>query len=183
MKKWLIASAAIVLAFAATPYGLTAISYALIPPQNGYFRYTDIGDMGRFDIPGVYWKRWGSILGNVSPRRNGSDEKWELVRDKGRRYFLYDARNEFDGTVTFNRTEMILRHADGEEAHYPRVLNLWEILAEYRKSNDQKMSHGLLAPLREEHERQIVARMKERNISINPAAIAQRRPPVITPPV
>ena len=183
MKKWLIALAGIVLVVAATSYGLTAISYTFIPPEHGYFRDYQNIDMHRREMYWQYWKCWGPIIGWISPRQNMSSERWELVRDTGHRYFIYDERNECDGTLTFTRTEMILRHLDGSEKHYSRVLNLWEILTEYRKAEDNKTSFARLAPRRDEHEQCILARMKERNINIRPDAVAQRRPPVIAPPV
>jgi len=130
-----------------------------------------------------YWKCSGTMVGSTNIRHNYSSERWELVHDSGHRHFLYDARNEFDGVITFTRTEMIFHEQGGEERHYPRVLDLWDIWFDHRKASGERTRHRSLAADREEHQRRITARMQERGISISPAKNAQRRPPVLKSPV
>ena len=177
MKKALLAFGGVVLAWAAAWYGPVAISFAAIPSEHGYFRYYENFDMRRIEAYWNYWKCSGTMIESDDLRQNRSGEEWELVRDAGHRYFRYDARNEFDGVLTFTRTEMILSVPGGSERRYSRVLDLWEIWNDHRKWDGQEKIRSRLEPRREEHLQRIAARMKERGITVSPAVIAQRRPP------
>lgn len=182
MKKALLALGGVIFACATAWYGPAVVSYAIIPPEHGYFRYYENLDMERRgEVYWNYWKCTGNMVEWGDLRQNRSGEEWELVRDAGHRYFRYDARNEFAGVLTFTRTEMVLTDPDGGERRYQRVVDLWEIWKDRMKGNSQDMIRSLLAPRRQEHLQRIAARMKERGIRVSPAMMAQRRPPVIAP--
>jgi len=161
-------------------FGPMAISYALIPPERGYFRYYQSSDFEHREIYWNYWEGKGTTIAASDIRQGYFHETWELVPDHGHRHFAYDARNEFAGMLTFTRTEMVFQGTDGKQQHYPRELDLRVIWAD-RKIGPDAPRVRLLAASREEHHRLIAARMQARGLAVSPDQIAQRRPPVLNP--
>ncbi|MBS0632112.1 MAG: hypothetical protein JSS11_09380 [Verrucomicrobia bacterium] len=163
-------------------YGPAAVSYLLIPPEHGVFRYYQTYSSS----VRPYWEYWSvedGCLVSQDFRRNDFRETWEIVHGDSSRFYLYDNRNEHDGEVIFTRTEMIVRQLSGREYHYPRVLDLWEIWRE--KYGFYAGIDGLgpvhyerLAPERAAYDATIARRMKQQGLTVSPAVNARRRPPL-----
>jgi hypothetical protein len=181
MKQWLIAAGAIaMLAAAASPWGVTAISYLLIPPEHGWYRHWETVDWDRQDHA-AYWYYWtvrDHVVQSTAPHSGETFERWDLLREQPGRYFLYDDRDELDGVVTYSRTEMAVQYLDGEIERYPRVLDLWEIWREQALGGVRAEAVRRLAPRREAHRRLIDQRMRASGLAVGPDAEARRRPPV-----
>jgi hypothetical protein len=166
----------------AARFGPIIVSYLLIPPERGYYRYYREWS----NNPLIDWNYYfveKSYLASGSFRENRFDEDWEIFRGSSSERFLYDRRDEFDGEVRFSRTEMILRFASGAEEHYPRELDLWKIWVAKANAKTPEASWRRLVPAREAYLRMIAARMKEAGASQSPATDARRRPPIIKPAV
>jgi len=164
-------------------YGPMLASWAVIPPEHGYFREnpwrSDFYSSPHMDFYWNYRCVDDGILKTINWRQGGNWETWELLRDSGHRHFLYDKWNECDGVAEFSRTELRIRNRVGMEEVYPRVLDLWEIwLERSRLVEPMKYSHNLRL-MRAEHERLVEQRRIEQGLALSPGEEARRRPPVL----
>ncbi|HEY4246711.1 MAG TPA: hypothetical protein VGM64_07630 [Lacunisphaera sp.] len=181
MKPIAIATLLMALGAVIGRYGPAVASYAIIPAKYGYFRhYRDT------EADGIRWEYWmikSSNLVSGSFYRDRFFEEWEIVRGSAGEYFLYDDHAEFDRTLTFSRTEMVIRDQDGNEHHYPRVMDLWEVWLERINSESRSRWYDHIDARKARYAAMIAQRMKKYGLVKSPASEAQRRPPVIKPMV
>jgi hypothetical protein len=178
MKRVIVAILGMALGALIGRYGSLVASYAIIPPQYGVFRYYQDYDYSSDRLRWEYRMIKNGNLVSGSFHDNRFREEREVVRGTEGEYFLYDDWGEFDQTLTFTRTEMIVRNQDGKEARYGRVMDLWEIWFEKINATTDEISNSQIAPRKAEHVAKIATRMNAQGLSQSPAAEAQKRPPV-----
>ena len=173
MRKVLIGALGLVLLAVCGVYGPAVVSFVVIPPQHGIYRYFRTGGDMHWEY---FFLAEGRFVSADFPEK-WFNEGWDMLPGESGGYLMYDYRGEFDGTLAFTRREAIIRDLDGREARFSRVFNLWEVWRHQYHARGTKRFYEPLAVRKREYEQMISRRMTEQGLSAPPAARAAKRPP------
>ncbi|MBI5768380.1 MAG: hypothetical protein HZA93_11340 [Verrucomicrobia bacterium] len=181
MKRGLVILVLMAAGATAGRWGPLAVTYLLIPPAHGVYRYYETYDSRRHALHWEYFRFQNGRLATGSYRDGRFREEWELVQGRGNEHYLYDYKGEFDRVVRFSRTAMVMRDHGEHVESFARVLDPWEIWREKMRAEQNGEAVYRLEQRRGPYEKQIALRMAEQGLNERPGAALRQRPPATVP--